>query len=201
LSIKFGMDELNALAVFTSTGYFIYLFTNKMDYKKWFIFSIVCLVNFAAITPSILNILFIISGILFFLLIYTKHWLSVVFALLICCSNLFISENVSILPFFILLYGVLYLVDKKTSFHWSPAIVVLTVPGLLTINAYKDYEFQKTLVPQTQIATSNVTNEQSANFLKEGRQLEYVENTLVLPHTRTEKIATGFLTLREYLRL
>lgn len=51
------------------------------------------------------------------------------------------------------------------------------------------------------IAGKNTQIELNDSFLKEGRSLEYAENTLVSPHSQSEKIATGFLTLGEYLRL
>ena len=43
--------------------------------------------------------------------------------------------------------------------------------------------------------------EQFNTGIKEGRYLEYVENTLVVPHTLNETIGTGFLTLGEYAQL
>lgn len=41
----------------------------------------------------------------------------------------------------------------------------------------------------------------TGSFLKEGRRLEYVENTLTIPHTQAESIGTGSVTMGEYLRL
>ena len=43
--------------------------------------------------------------------------------------------------------------------------------------------------------------EKSSASLQEGRKLEYMENTLVAPHTLEQRIATGFLVLGEYFRL
>jgi hypothetical protein len=45
------------------------------------------------------------------------------------------------------------------------------------------------------------TNKINGLFKGDGRALEYVENTLVAPHSASEKIATGFSTLSEYFRL
>lgn len=44
-------------------------------------------------------------------------------------------------------------------------------------------------------------NLSSKNQISEGRRLEYMENTLVAPHTLSEKVATGFIVLGEYARL
>lgn len=44
-------------------------------------------------------------------------------------------------------------------------------------------------------------NLSSKNEISEGRRLEYMENTLVAPHTLSEKVATGFIVLGEYARL
>lgn len=44
-------------------------------------------------------------------------------------------------------------------------------------------------------------NLSSKNRISEGRRLEYMENTLVAPHTLSEKVATGFVVLGEYARL
>ena len=41
----------------------------------------------------------------------------------------------------------------------------------------------------------------NASILKEGRKLEFFENTLVAQHSLNERIATGIIVLNEYLRL
>ena len=41
----------------------------------------------------------------------------------------------------------------------------------------------------------------SKSEISEGRRLEYMENTLVAPHSTSEKIATGMVVLGEYMRL
>jgi len=45
------------------------------------------------------------------------------------------------------------------------------------------------------------TNQADTQYQGEGRALNYIENTLVNPHSPSENIATGIYTLGEYLRL
>lgn len=80
---------------------------------------------------------------------------------------------------------------------------------VLFIDSYEDINFQQIVHKYTPETSENViqdvmakthTNE-NTGFLKEGRSLQPIENTLVLPHTKFETIATGFATLGEYFRL
>lgn len=54
-------------------------------------------------------------------------------------------------------------------------------------------------LPKTIVQSAQT--EQFNTGIKEGRYLEYVENTLVAPHTLYETIGTGFVTLGEYAQL
>lgn len=88
--------------------------------------------------------------------------------------------------------------------------VLLTVIALImfieNINGYNLIQTLDTLKPtQSENIISEVMAKtqvyENTNFLKEGRALQPIENTLVLPHTKSETIATGFSTLGEYFRL
>lgn len=46
-----------------------------------------------------------------------------------------------------------------------------------------------------------ITQNDGSNILREGRDLEYMENPLVANHSKSEKIATGFYTLGTYFNL
>jgi tetratricopeptide (TPR) repeat protein len=61
--------------------------------------------------------------------------------------------------------------------------------------------FSKTSEGKTENIQNYLKNLSSKNEISEGRRLEYMENTLVAPHTLNEKIATGFVVLGEYARL
>ncbi|HRO75819.1 MAG TPA: glycosyltransferase family 39 protein [Crocinitomicaceae bacterium] len=80
---------------------------------------------------------------------------------------------------------------------------------VLFSDSYEDINFQEIAhkyTPETsenkiqEVMAKTHTNE-NTGFLKEGRSLQPIENTLVLPHTKSETIATGFATLGEYFRL
>lgn len=80
---------------------------------------------------------------------------------------------------------------------------------LFPIEYYEDFRIQDTIENLTPSISENTIKEvmsetylpEDDNFIKEGRMLQPIENTLVLPHTKSEKIATGFATMGEYFRL
>jgi tetratricopeptide (TPR) repeat protein len=51
------------------------------------------------------------------------------------------------------------------------------------------------------LAKTIITENNKPKKIKEGRALNYIENTLIAKHTKLEKIATGIVTFGEYLRL
>jgi tetratricopeptide (TPR) repeat protein len=61
--------------------------------------------------------------------------------------------------------------------------------------------FSKTSGGKEENIQNYLKNLSSKNEISEGRRLEYMENTLVAPHTLNEKMATGLVVLGEYGRL
>lgn len=92
-------------------------------------------------------------------------------------------------------------VTKNNRWIYSSPFIGLCIS--LSVIWYQQFQQRNELPVQLAESTSVKEQEQpsTANFLKEGRQLLYAENTLVAPHTQSEKMATGFLTLGEYIRL
>lgn len=76
-------------------------------------------------------------------------------------------------------------------------IAVFVLAGFFSIKLIEN-DFKKAPITIVQ-PTENF--QQFNTQIKEGRNLEYVENTLVVPHTNSETIGTGFLVLGEYARL
>ncbi len=76
-------------------------------------------------------------------------------------------------------------------------LVVLVVSGFFGLKLFNNDVVE---VPK-EISKPIAKFQQFNTGIKEGRYLEYVENTLVAPHKLNETIGTGFVTLAEYARL
>lgn len=76
-------------------------------------------------------------------------------------------------------------------------IAVFVLAGFFSLKLVEN-DFKNTPIKIVQ-PTENF--QQFNTEIKEGRNLEYVENTLVVPHTKSQTIGTGFLVLGEYARL
>jgi len=83
-------------------------------------------------------------------------------------------------------------------------LLVVVVYGLsLGYVANSEYNSPKKEVEELIAISKSEKKEfiKNENILKEGRELVFVENTLITPHSKEEKIGTGFATLGEYFRL
>ena len=91
--------------------------------------------------------------------------------------------------------------------YMKVGIFVFVFLSLLYISFESNYtpnlieSFSKTSGGKEENIQNYLKNLSSKNEISEGRRLEYMENTLVAPHTVNEKIATGLMTLGEYGRL
>ena len=103
------------------------------------------------------------------------------------------------------LFFVFMLVDslkKDLRITWRLASISLSILVFyfLGITQWNFLQEQK----KQQVELSQVLNKQPIRVKKanqEGRNLEYMENTLVAPHSPTEGVATGILLLGEYAKL
>lgn len=84
--------------------------------------------------------------------------------------------------------------------YYVPVITFLTV---LVISGFFGLKlFNNNVLKEANEIIKPIAKVQQFNTgIKEGRYLEYVENTLVAPHSKSETVATGLLVLAEYARL
>lgn len=115
----------------------------------------------------------------------------------------FIMSGLPTYSIYLLIYGLTwYLYHTTKNNNWMFYFPLIGLCITLSIISYQQFQ-QKDELPQLTENSSAKQSEQSSptNFLKEGRELLYAENTLVALHTQSEKIATGFLSVGEYFRL
>ncbi len=89
--------------------------------------------------------------------------------------------------------------SNKSDFY-VPIISFMAVLVFLGVFSIKLYNNEVLKVPK-EIVKPIAKFQQFNTEIKEGRYLEYVENTLVVPHSKKETVGTGFLVLGEYARL
>lgn len=89
---------------------------------------------------------------------------------------------------------------KKMDLH---RFILVAGMALFAALNYPSFHSMIPAVAQVERPLAAVAKKDKAgqSFLQEGRNLEMVENTLVLPHTQAETAATGMSTLGEYMRL
>lgn len=186
----------------------------KAETKDWksIITIFIAILSFIFIKEGIAAILIFIQILVFFFL-NQKNPIYGLLLILVSIVVSFISFNIPIYQYILLLISLMYVVkqykDNINEYLTNyMLIIVLSITPLFTsiyhhrtnsqlidhtISAFKPSdasEIQRTI--QKNVITSN---------LKEGRTLNYIENTLVATHTPVEKLATGIVTLGEYLRL
>ena len=98
--------------------------------------------------------------------------------------------------------GALFIKEKQVLKQWIRYVPIVAFIILLLgeKELYKHKSSADSIQPVAEWV-KNSTIHQSDSEIREGRQLEYVENTLVAPHSSEEKIATGFSVLGNYIQL
>lgn len=141
------------------------------------------------------------SLILFIILLQKKLILTVIFSAFIFIT-LIIFDIISVYPILLLLISTFYLLNKKTKNNfWVKYTAVFAFSITLVLIGYERLWLDSNGHSGEIYHQSQEQYIKNENILKEGRKLEFVENTLVLPHSKEEKIGTGFATLGEYFRL
>ncbi len=195
--------ELQLLAMLLGLGNCIHLvMKEKMVSIFWICVATLSTAYFLSHNHDMGNIILIAHFIILSILLHKKT----VIGLIITGVTVIAATLISGLPIYsiyLVIYSLtwyLYHETKNTSWRFYFPLIGLCIT--LSILLYQQFQ-QKNGLPQLAENTSVKQPQQSAtaNFLKEGRQLLYAENTLVAPHSQSEKIATGFLAIGEYLRL
>lgn len=205
--LYFSNNVFLFLSIIVSIGYTIYKWKSKRTIKLWIVLCILSSVAFLLSEFNLLKIGFIAGVILFFAGTYYKSWLSLIITAATIAVYYFLGRSfINIHTISIALFSLLWILYKQTgSRQWviySPVIGFLISLSIIAYTTYNQKQNHSTSNTSRQVEPSDlIENKQEASFLKEGRQLLYAENTLVADHTQSEKIATGFLTLGEYIRL
>lgn len=192
--------EFFLLVIGVGYTFFQFLRTKTVNYL-WVGIAVVTAGYLLLNDPNLGKVAILINFLFFIFLLFKKPIWAILFSMLTCAVAYF-WNGITIYAFLILLSSILWFIYTKTdNINW---IKYAAVVGLIVTLGYVEYEnFQVKNTKTTQIADVVEKKKfvKNDNILKEGRQLEYVENTLIVPHTKEEKIGTGFATLGEYFRL
>jgi hypothetical protein len=197
--------EFKLLLLVIGFGYCVYLFLQSRKINRfWTFIGITSVVYFLIGDFHTGSFLVMINLIIFILLLQKKVLWAMVFSVLTFIVAFFIYGT-SKYPMLILLISISMLIYEKTkNKNWIQYTAVIAFSVTLGFVGYEDFKYQdrkqavQALQTEQQEQQKFVRNQK---ILKEGRQLEFVENTLVAPHTTEEKIGTGFATLGTYFRL
>lgn len=145
-------------------------------------------------------------GIFAFLFLKRKIF-AFIFALVVLGISLFVKLQIPYFAIMLLVFFGFHTWSKST----EKSLLIRFFPLLFTLilifsphflenltGAYK-LRFAATDNAKEMVLTANPSSP-NQSILKEGRELEYIENTLIKPHSTQETIATGFATLGEYFR-
>lgn len=204
----FNILELKQSIILMLCVQLLTAFFQKEKINYWNV--ILLLLAFLSIIYSFLpgQIASIVALGVFSYLFFRKKIFALIFALFVLVVSLFIKLQIPYFGILLLLYlGLSVLSENRKQnciFHVFPLVfslfLILSPHFLENLSlAYKSRFTASEHVKEVVVTANQSSSNQS--ILKEGRMLEYVENTLVTPHTAQEKIATGFATLGEYFRL
>jgi hypothetical protein len=209
-SLIYDIPELKEVTIFLSIGYLVHLISQKnWKHTKWFSPILV-----VAISPLFLDfnfnlILVFITSILFFILIF-KKWLIGMLYVVFSTSIAFIVFKLGLIHYLLIGFTLIYFVANQAKIarfkNVFITVTVLVVFGLIRLDTAYFYSFFVQM-DSSQVTLSmknsdrNQLEESRQINMKEGRQLGYVENTLTAPHNQSQTIATGIYTLGKYGQL
>jgi hypothetical protein len=140
-------------------------------------------------------ILMHLSPIIIFSTIFIHFYIPLVISLIVIAVsfyfNVFSGYQLGILLFGILAISKIKLVKLKKIYAATWICILLLTIGLKYVNLDKTIYFN----------SIDKLEDYEGQTLKEGRNLEFVENTLVDQHTMGERLATGLVVMGTYLEL
>lgn len=212
--IGFTKDEYNIKLLSVLLLFYIHPSIFLLRKKDWLIvfLAFLLIVLFLFYHHTVANTLTLLTFLLFFYLFHKKKVWSLIFSLTSVLVSI-LYFNFSFFLFLLVLISLSHFVDfKKTEKFNAPflPIIILLIISMYTILFSANVFFKinppnslNSLIvnnPST-VLNFNTQNSISTFLSKEGRALQYVENTLILPHTFSETVGTGLFTLGTYLRL
>ncbi len=204
---RFQLNHFSMIAIFLGASYSFRVFFNTRiaDFKVFF--PILAIVYFLIFNHSLFQIESLIAILLVCFLLIWKPILSLIFALAVIIVSAAFFKLDGFLPFTFLAVTLgYYLSQSKLKINIYSTQLVLLLSILFVQFSSSNHVFtnfnlsHKTL--DLKEFSKQYANTQAQNVIpKEGRFLEYIENTLVAPHSTSETIGTGAQTLGEYLKL
>lgn len=208
-------EEFLILPIIAATGFMTYLWYKKEKFMLWMILSIVTIIIPLVLSFQLSFILIALSAILFFGLLFKYMWLGLIPFIIVLIINIvtksFANPHLIYVFGFIICWLIFQKTQKKLWINYTP-VIAFFITILFVSNATFQYnksqenlngkaKIENTLSSNLETASDKNNSLKESSILKEGRELLYVENTLIAPHSKNETLATGFETLGEYMRL
>jgi hypothetical protein len=203
-------------------------FFNKEKQIGLFLLSIIALAAGVFVLQEIWIPIFVSNYLLFIWLLFKKAKWAIVYSMVTLLAIIIVGAWIEINEIYeltryaygvsIMLFSILYIKYKATNPTKLKLIVPLSVSLLILFSSIDDLKF-KINAPDTVISMNSAiekegkkdaelmpdiyrtTQNDGKNIFKEGRMLVYVENPLVVSHTKSQFVATGFYTLGKYVQL
>lgn len=202
----FQCREMSYFALFVAAGYALLSPASRaLKVLQWSVVAMVAGV-FLIDSPNVKGIFSLLAISVFYLLLRRKILWALAWAVVAALPAL-LSKSAGPELAFMPVIALFCLADQGKDYRYTryfPALgfaacmVVLSLQSDVFANRHDRMALAKQ--PSGE-AISRYAPDTSGSFLKEGRRLEYVENTLTIPHTQAESIGTGSVTMGEYLRL
>jgi tetratricopeptide (TPR) repeat protein len=204
--LNFQSSNFSLVAIFISFSYFTPIVYLNRKFEFYFLIPFFAIVYFLIYYHFLIEIIGVISIVIFFFLVIYKFKFGVVFCSLVFGIYMFFSKESSIYPYLMLsVVLVQYFSKFKLKYNHSVIISLLMFGFLCThseIISRFSFSVKTDLVYNTtQFENRILISKNQNSFIKKNRPIQYVENTLVEPYTTSQLIGTGVQTLCEYLKL
>lgn len=209
-SFVYDIPDLKEVTIFLSIGYFVYLISQKKwKHLKWFSPLLVGAISTTFLDFNWNILLVFITSILFFILIFKKWLIGMLYVVFSTCIAFFVFK-LGLIHYLLVGFTLVFFLYNQVKLarfkHVFIATTVIIVFGLIRIDTAYFYSFfvqKDTSVVTLSMKNSdrNQLNEKHQINMKEGRQLGFIENTLTAPHNQSQTIATGIYTLGKYAQL
>jgi tetratricopeptide (TPR) repeat protein len=204
---RFQLNHFSLIAFFISSSYSYRIYFDVKQFHFGILLTILIICYFLIFNHSLSHIGTLSAILLFSFLLVWKPIFSLVFALLVLLVTAVFFKLEGFIPFSFLAVTLGYFLSKsriKINIYGAQLIFLLAI--LFAQFAISNHVFTNFNQPQKTLNLKEFSrqyiNVQSQNAIpKEGRFLEYIENTLVAPHSTSQTIGTGAQTLGEYLKL
>ncbi|MFT6167300.1 MAG: hypothetical protein ACJAV5_000174 [Vicingaceae bacterium] len=103
----------------------------------------------------------------------------------------------------IFIYSLIPLIKRSNQYYLNQIITLIWVVVFSCFTMVSHFSANDTFFKSGEVAelVESSKVDKSLSNIEEGRKLEFIENTLVANHSSAQRLATGLLTLGEYLRL